>query len=317
MAKIIIKPQDIERVVAANPAKDSHALNYFVSRPCKNTSYIAVKDVFEQIGNIPVIKRGDVGYRPKSSSSANLIEPMPIEIDDGFTAVELDDYERSDAQGRQQMIDEKLAQHLEIIRNTTRALAIQAHQGKIDYMMQSGGSLVRYEVDYGSIGSITSSVSLAALQVSDLITAFNDSIDKMAENEVGGSVEFIASRDVFTAIVNAAAGQKAYAISVAPGSITIGGFTVLLDNDFYTDQDETGAKKTIRLLKEKQLLARATQAGQSMPYFKLDDVVMRKAIPFYSFIKDRDDQRGVNIYSKSKPLPLINAKGIVITTFKA
>ena len=314
--KIIINPQDIERIVAANPAPASNALAYFASRPCKNTCYAAVRDIQEQTGNIPVIRRGDAGYRPKASASVAVIEPMPIEIDDSFTAVELDDYERSTAQGRQQMIDDKLQQHLKIIRNTTRALAIQAHTGKIDYMMQSGGSLVRYEVDFGKVGAIASNVSMAALTIADLITSMNDAIDSMAAENVGGPVEFIASRDLFTAIVNAAANQKAYAISAAPGSITIGGFTVLMDNDSYTDV-VSGAKKTKGMLDKKQLLARATQAGQMMPYYKIDDVIMRQAVPFYSFAKDREDQRGVNIYTKSKPLPLINPKGIVITTFKA
>lgn len=315
MSKIIINPQDIERIVAANPAPASNALAYFASRPCKNTCYAAVRDVQEQTGNIPVIRRGDVGYRPKAGASVTVIEPMPIEIDDSFTASELDDYERSTAQGRQQMIDDKLQQHLKIIRNTTRALAIQAHTGKIDYMMQSSGSLVRYEIDYGDVGKIISTTSMASLKIADLVVAFNNAINKMAENNVGGPVEFIASRDLFVAIVNAAADQKAYAITVAPGSITIGGFTVLMDNDSYTDV-VSGTKTVKNLLAEKQLLARATQAGQMMPYYKIDDVIMRQAVPFYSFAKDREDQRGVNIYTKSKPLPLINPKGIVITTFK-
>ena len=313
--KIIINPQDIERIVAANPAPASNALAYFSRRPCKNTSYAAVREIQEQTGNIPVIRRGDVGFRPQSNTSLTAIEPMPIEIDDSFIARELDDYELASTQGRQQMIDDKLEQHLKIVRSTTRALAIQAHTGKIDYMMQSGGSLVRYEVDFGKVGAIASNVSMASLTIAELITSMNDAIDSMAAENVGGPVEFIASRDLFTAVVNAAANQKAYAITVAPGSITIGGFTVLMDNDAYTDV-VSGTKKTQGMLDKKQLLARATQAGQMMPYYKIDDVIMRQAVPFYSFAKDREDQRGVNIYTKSKPLPLINPKGIVITTFK-
>jgi hypothetical protein len=42
---------------------------------------------------------------------------------------------------------------------------------------------------------------------------------------------------------------------------------------------------------------------------------MREAVPFYAFTKDRHDQRGADIFIKSKPFPLINTRGIVIMEF--
>jgi hypothetical protein len=62
-------------------------------------------------------------------------------------------------------------------------------------------------------------------------------------------------------------------------------------------------------------MVRATDAGQSLPYCKIDDVVMREAVPFYAFTRDRPDQRGTDIFVKSKPFPLINTRGIVIMEF--
>ncbi len=316
MAKIVIRPEDIVKVVAANPAVASNAMDYFKRRPCKNTTYAVVDDIQKQTGNIPVIRRGDKGYRPKSSRGRTIIEPMPIEIDDSFDAGELEDYERASNRGKQQLIQDKLAQHLEMIRNTTKALAIQAHLGKIDYMMQTASGLERYEVDYGSIGKITSSNTMSGLTIAKLVTEFNDAVTLMNNNHVAGAVEWIASSDLFTAIVNAAAGQSAYDVKVQPGVIIIGGFKVLLDNDSYSDVNSSGQTITKTMLGEKQLLTRAVNAGQSMPYYKLDDVKMREAVPFYSFTAPTTDQRGIDIFSKSKPLPLVNPKGIVLTTFK-
>jgi hypothetical protein len=66
-----------------------------------------------------------------------------------------------------------------------------------------------------------------------------------------------------------------------------------------------------------ELLARAVNAGQKMPYLRLDDVVMNQAVPFYAFTKVRTDQRGEDLFVKSKPFPLINRKGIVIAKFAA
>jgi hypothetical protein len=64
-------------------------------------------------------------------------------------------------------------------------------------------------------------------------------------------------------------------------------------------------------------MIRAENAGQSLPYCKIDDVVLREAVPFYSFTKDRTDQRGTDIFSKSKPFPLVNVRGIKILQFAA
>lgn len=314
---IIINPADIERVVAANPPLTSHAMDYFKRRPLKNSAYIAVRDIRREVGNVPVVQRGDTGIRLRQESSVDLIEPMPIELDDTFSAVELEEYERASAGGRQQLIDEKLANGLAVVRETTRALCVQAHQGKIDYMMKAGTALVRYEVTYGDITKNTSAKTLANLRVGDVISAINEGIETMNAQQVGGPVDVIAAQDLFTAIVTAVAGQKAFNAAVGAGYVEIGGFKILLDIDSYTDITTGGAKSTKRMLGPRQLMVRAAEAGQSLPYCKIDDVVMREAVPFYAFTKDRADQRGADIFVKSKPFPLVNTKGITLVEFAA
>jgi len=317
MPTIIISPSDIERVVAANPPMTSHALDYFKRRPLKNSTYAAVQDIAREVGNVPVVHRGDSGVRPKTSSKIDLIEPMPIEIDDTFSAVELDDYERSSEQGKQQLIDDKLLNHLTIIRSTTKALCIQALQGKIDYMMKSGGTLERYQVSYGAITKLNSPKTLANLTVGDIITAINAGVQTINGQFVGGPVDVIAAADLFTAIVTQVAGQKAFNAAVGSGYVDIGGFRIFLDIDSYVDIAANGTKSVKNMVGSRQLMIRATEAGQSMPYYKIDDVVMRQAIPVYSFTKDRPDQRGTDVFSKSKPFPLLNPKGIALCEFAA
>ena len=92
---VIIRPNDIERIVGQNAPEESNAMNYFSNRPLKNSTHIAVAEIEAEYGNVPVIKRGALGVRPESGMSAKVIEPMPIEIDDTFSAVEVDDYERA------------------------------------------------------------------------------------------------------------------------------------------------------------------------------------------------------------------------------
>jgi hypothetical protein len=314
---IIINPADVERVVAANPPLTSHAMDYFKRRPLKNSAYIAVRDIRREVGNVPVVRRGDTGIRPRMESSVDLIEPMPIELDDTFSAVELEEYERASAGGKQQLIDEKLANGLAVVRETTRALCIQAHQGKIDYMMKADTALTRYEVTYGTVTKKTSSQTLEDLTVGDVIGAINTGVETMNAQQAGGPVEVIAAQDLFTAIVTIVAGQKAFSANVGAGYVDIGGFRILLDIDSYTDTATNGTKSVKRMLASRQLMVRATEAGQSLPYCKIDDVVMREAVPFYAFTKDRQDQRGTDIYIKSKPFPLINTRGIVMMEFAA
>ena len=312
---VIIKPQDVERIIAANAPEESNAMNYFTNRPLKNSTHIMVAELEAEYGNVPVIKRGALGVRPESGMSAKVIEPMPIEIDDLFSAVEVDDYERATDQGKQQMIDERIASHLRVVRATTRALCAQAHRGSIDYMMQAGTALSRYVVDYGAIRGVEFGTDLANLTLANLIIYLNQLTGEIRDQGIGGPIEFITSIEVFQAIVTAASNQKAFPVSVGVAKINIAGFELLMDNDTWIDIDNTGAKTTKHMVEPLEILARATNAGQKLPYLRLDDVVMNQAVPFYAFTKVRTDQRGEDLYVKSKPFPLINRKGIVFGKF--
>jgi len=312
---IIIKPQDVERIIAQNAPEESNAMNYFTNRPLKNSTHISVAEIEAEFGNVPVIKRGGLGVRPESGMSVKVIEPMPIEIDDIFTAVEVDEWERATDQGKQQIIDERIANHLRVVRSTTRALCAQAHRGSIDYMMQAGTAMSRYEVSYGEIQGLNLPETLATLTIPQLIIIFQKMTTAIRDKGIGGPIEFIASEDVFRAIITAAMGQKVYTVTTGPGKINIAGFDILLDNDTWIDIDDSGVKTTKHMMEPRELMARAVNAGQKMPYLKLDDVVMNQAVPFYAFTKVRTDQRGEDLFVKSKPFPLINRKGIVFGRF--
>ena len=166
---IILKESDVVRVVSALAPETSNARAYFKRTVNRNTTRIAVTDIQRTVGNIPVIKRGSTGYRPVMTGGIMYIEPQPIEIDDFFSAVEEDDWERATGMGKNQIVDERLSRWAELVRNTTKALCIQAHRGKIDYMMQAGSEMVRYEVDYGDVDAIERDKALSGLTLTDFI----------------------------------------------------------------------------------------------------------------------------------------------------
>ena len=314
---IIIRPEDIERIMAESQPLASNALDYFKRRPMKASAYADVMAIEAEVGNVPVIHRGDTGIRPRMDTKNKLIEPMPIELDDTFTAVELDDYERASSAGKQQLIDDKLSIMFNIVRETTRALCSQACNGKIDYMMKAGNQLVRYVVEYGTVAKLTTSKSAGSVTVGDIIATINLLVQTINNQQVGGPVDFVAGKTLFAGIVNVVSSQRAFNAAVGVGYVDIGGFRIMLDIDSYTDIAANGTRSTKTMVGDTQLMARALNAGQSMPYYKLDDVVLRETVPFYSFTKDRSDQRGTDVYAKSKPLPLVNTKGIAIMEFAA
>lgn len=304
---IIIKPQDTQRIVGQAVENTSLAAAYFKNRPLHNSTHISASDVKKEYGNVPVVLRGDSGVRPKHGVSVSDIVPMPIEIDDTIRATEMDEYERATDEGKNQIIDKYLAEHFEMVRATINALCCQAHRGYINYMMKSGSDLVRYQVSYGDVQQIAFGVYLGKLSISKAVFDLTK-LRKLVTRGVGGPVEFVAAEDVFARYVELL--EKAEKKdSIGDGYLMMGPFKVYQDNDSYVDIVD-GAKVTKSLCEPGEIVCRAVNAGQKLPFCKLDDTVQREAVPFYSFTEEVSGQRGTAIFSKSKPFPLPNLKAI-------
>lgn len=311
---VIVKESDVVRVVGALEPETSNARAYFKRTVNRNTTRIATTDIQSTVGNIPVIRRGSTGYRPVMKGGIMFIEPQPIEIDDFFSAVEEDDWERASSMGKNQIVDERLARWAKLVRNTTKALCIQAHRGKIDYMMQAGNEMVRYEVDYGDVDGVERDKALSSLTLADFIEDASEMEQAINDRGIGGAIEFIASSEYFKQLVTISANQTKFPVEMTADGMNIAGFKVLRNNDTYTDL-ASGAKTVKKLVESRELMARAVDAGQELDFLRIDDTVQRQAVPLYSFTKERSDQRGTDLYVKSKPFPLINVKGIEILKY--
>lgn len=320
MALRKILQSDIVRMQATKPENTSLAAAYFKQRPMHNSTHIAASKIKKESGNIPVVGRGGPGIRPKHGAETMLIEPMPIEIDDTISAVDMDEYERATELGKNQIIDEMTGQHYDMVRETMNALCCQAHHGKIDYMMKTESGVQRYVVEYGTSAEIAAMTTafgkkLSTLKYSDAELLLSRLAQKVRNNGVGGPVEFIAAGNVFSKFVELA--NKNNANNVIDGDyVKIGKFKVYEDNDSYIDLDSNGNKVTKSLCEDGSICCRALNAGQSMPFCKVDDTVQQNAVPFYTFSVERQDHRGTDVYSKSKPFPIVNIKGIAWGTFE-
>ncbi len=312
---------DIVRMQATKPENTSLAAAYFKQRPMHNSTHISASKIKKETGNIPVVGRGGPGVRPKHGAETMLIEPMPIEIDDTISAVDMDNYERATDMGKNQIIDEFTGEHFDIVRQTMNALCCQAHRGKIDYMMKTESGPQRYVVEYGTSAQISAMTDTLEMKLADakyqdftkLLSSLNQKIKK---NGVGGPIEYIAASDVFGHLIDLVSSKPNSKDTIGDGFVTIGQFKVYQDNDSYIDRVD-GKNVVKSLCNEGEIVARAVNAGQSMPFCKLDDTVQQNAVAFYTFTVERDDHRGTDIYSKSKPFPIVNINGIAWAKFAA
>lgn len=311
---ITIRREDIERVVGQMPENTSLARSYFGAGRMKNSTHISASSLKREYGNVPVVVRGDTGIMPKHGMDVTDIVPMPIEIDDKLRATEMDEYERASGEGKQQIIDEYLSQHADMVRETTNALCCQAHRGKIDYMMKAGSELVRYQVSYGEVKSFVFGKTLAAATMGDVVRYLSQLKTAISNNGVGGAVEFIAHPSVYSRLVDLLTAAKNTA-AIRADHLLAGPYKVMEDADSYVDVAPDGTKTTRGLCENGEICCRAVNAGQKLVYLRLDDVVQREAVPIYSFTETGSGQRGMNLFTKSKPFPLVNTKGIAFGRF--
>ena len=313
---LIIKSEDIERVVASQPANSSNARAYFSQTKLKNSTHISAAELKREYGNVPVVVRGDTGITPKHGADVTDIVPMPIEIDDKISAVDSDELERTTGMGLNQIVDDYLGQHADMVRNTINALCCQAHKGAIDYMMKTGSGFERYQVNYGTVKSVTFDETMSTLTLGVAVQRLSEIKSLTVKQGVGGPGEFIAGSTVYAKLTDLLAAAM-QADNIHDGYLMVGPYKVLEDNDSYVDVATNGTKSTKTMCGEREVIYRALSAGQKLCYLRLDDVVQKAAVPIYSFTEKGEGQRGMKLYTKSKPFPLINVKGLAYGTFAA
>ncbi len=313
---LTIKSEDIERVVAAQPENISNARGYFKQVKLKNSTHIASAELKREYGNIPVIVRGDTGVTPKHGADVTDIVPMPIEIDDKISAVDIDELGRATDLGTNQIVDSYLEQHADMVRNTVNALCCQAHKGSIDYMMKSGSGFERYQVNYGTVKNVSFAGKISQLTLGLAVQNLSAIKQLTVDQGVGGPGEFVACAAFYAKMIDLlAAANKTE--SVKDGWLQIGPYKVLEDNDSYVDTDKNRTATTKGICGAREVVYRALNAGQKLCYLRLDDVVQKAAVPIYSFTEKESGQRGMKLYTKSKPFPLVNVKGLAYGTFAA
>jgi hypothetical protein len=276
---------------------------------------IGYEDLGLPSGNIPVVRRGTQSSSVKPDDGAiNFIEPQAVSPSVNLDAMTINNFGMIDQMGQQQLINNRIDILRKICRNTAEALAAQSLTGAIAYWMKGEGSaLMSYNVTYGTPATVSISAKwdVGGTTIADIILSLGSMIDKMKEKGYGQKVVFLLGYDVFAMLsAKIAALPNPGIATMTPTSIVLaGGIVLYLMPASYTD---LGSGTTKSAVPAKKIVAIDLMAGHKLFYAALDDLDAGfQPMPFFAKPIVTDDPSGIRIVGQSKPLPVVNVKGIV------
>lgn len=281
---------------------------------------VGYKDLGLNPTNLPVVRRG-THSSPMSASGGSItfIEPQPVNPSEFLSGADLNNLKTMNGSSIQQEIDNIIDRLRRGCRATAEALAIQALTGKINYWLRGGGGeLEPYEVEYGTIGDASSLVvkkfDAAGAKISDVIKAVEATILALkAQGVDGNDVLLGCGYDVFAVLCDLIGDTKNSSVAVVSTSgISFGGgFTIQLLPQTYRN---LATSASVPVVPAKNLLVVDKAAGHKLLYAGLDSLEAgQQALPFFATYDNSKDPAGVNVIAESKPLPVVNVKGIIKT----
>jgi hypothetical protein len=278
---------------------------------------VGYKDLGLPPENLPVVRRGTHSSPlGGNGGSITFIEPQPVNPSEFLSGADLNNLRSMNESSVQQEIDNIVDRLRRGCRSTAEALAIQALTGKINYWLRGdGGNLEPYEVEYGSIGDATAKVAkkfdAAGAKISDVIKAVEAITLALKAQGVDGNDAFIGcGYDVFAVLCDLIGDTKNSSVAVVSTSgISFGGgFVIQLLPQTYRNLE---TKAAVPVVPAKHLLVIDKAAGHKMLYAGLDSLgAGQQALPFYADYEETKDPSGVKVIAESKPLPVVNVKGI-------
>ena len=267
---------------------------------------ISVAQIEEIIGNVPVIRRGTNAYAVNNNdSNITVIEPQPIHMTDFISAVELNNLKNVGVMQVQNYINLKIQRMLNIIHRTTEALCAQAITGKINYQMSTNGTVDSYVVDFGETlrFDLAKKWSDTSCTIAKVFSDLKDMHALLQKKGYGSKVLVLAGVEAYTRIIELADLSKSNIVQVKlvdQNTISVGGYTVKMENGSYIGKDKSAIKK----IDDKSVVMIDIDAQHTPYYLALDSVEHGlNAIPFAITTNVKSDSTGYEIYGFSKPLP--------------
>lgn len=288
-------------------------------RKLKTSPYIAVQDIENETGAVPVVIRGSKSYSVDGGTkSANLIEVQPLSMNRVISGAELNTLI---AMGDVDGISEKLTETVENLRDrtavSTELLVCQSLSGKISYPAAvEGGALDTYEVELGTVKSLSPSTLTNASSVSDLLAALEAQFFAQQQTGASSDVRLLTGTDVYSVILEIITKTKNVPVQYTDyGLILFGKYKLMPLTGSYK---LPGKNDATAVIDSKSIQSIDLANTGKLFYAALDELDAKlQPLPFFASYEELRDPSGVKVMSSSKPLPAFAVKKSTIKKYVA
>ena len=284
----------IADIVSALPKPSTPMADFLfpeAKRQQKHSPFVAIEDITEETGAVPLVLRGGRSI------------PIDPTVSRFASAKDINDLM---AMGDAESIKGYVSEQVEKLRNrvseTIEVLCRQAMTGKISYPYQSSGGTC--DIELGTPVAATkadiSAGTLAALQtwLEDLTNTH------IAKTGTSSNLVFLLAGNVYSKVVSILTSiQNAPVVWKPEGMVLFGKYDIRSVGLTYTLPGSTTVEKVI---KDGHARVLSLDYTGKLIFASLDDIDANLApLPFYAKAIEKKDPDGVKIVGSSKPLPAL------------
>ena len=289
-------------------------------REQKTSPYIAISDIKDETGAVPVTKRGSQSYPVgKDAQDISVIEVHPIAISKFILGRELNDLIHI---GETSSIEAKLTEAVKELRDrtakTVEILCCQALSGEISYPANTGSfGSVPYSVKIGKLKTATDSTLTATSSLGDLQKALESHFVAQVQTSASADIRFLAGSDVYSTILTiVTTAQSNVPVQWTDyGMVLFGKYKIMLVPNTYTVPGKTDVNNVIDPKKMQTVDLKNTG---KLFYAALDELDSKlQPLQFFVNYEESKDPSGIKIFSSSKPFPAFAVSKSVIKKYIA
>lgn len=300
----------------------------FKRRPQQPGPLIGSDIITQVVRAMPLGRRGSRSITiVGGSGQTDFYEPFPIHPDISITGAELNNLRMfMQASNSGDLLRSWATGKTEILRGTVRAtceaMCAVALTGKLEFPVQlEGGGFETYTIDYGAIQTLAEGEFKAwddpQTKPRDILEFFLKVNVLLKRAGIGGEVLFWAGTDAFLALFDIASkiltstklqAEAGVSFRIDENYIMVGNIKVeLAAEEYYNPQ----TKAYVPIIPADSLQAIAINAGHVLPYASIDDLDgLLQPMPFFIKPVKTDNPSGYSLIAESKPLPVVNPKGL-------
>lgn len=276
------------------------------ARKQKASPFIAISEVKNATGAVPIVKRGAASYPVNTGEETmEIIQPEGFRPSDFISAVDMNNFASQSASNFNSILTEKVEALRDRITTSTEILCAQALSGTIKYPAVSAGADTEYVVELGKAGTMTKT-DIKGKDLGVLLNNLESHFVEQMKTGASTDVRFLAGMDVYAEILKIVTASNSTNLPVQWmdwGVVLFGKYKIMPISTTYA---LPGKKDATTVIDPKTIKTIDLANAGKLFYLALDDFDARLApMPFFSKYSKSDDPSGYKIIAMSKPLPAL------------